>query len=121
MSIRRFAFLFAIVSALLSFNTAWAQNLPLRQFPPAAQFGTLTLKSLTEATVGDAPLQVSPGLRIFNPQNLMVLGNTILGTPYKVAYRLDTAGFLQEVWILTPSEIEERSEKFSSGWTFKLW
>lgn len=67
------------------------------------------------------PRCVSPGLRIFNPQTWMVLGNTILGTPYKVAYRLDTAGFLQEVWILTPSEIEERSRNSLSGWTFKLW
>lgn len=119
MSTRR-SILFSLMSFCYGLH-AYGQHLPLRQFPPSARYGTLLLESLAQATINSKPLQVSPGLRIFNPQNMMILGNQIAGVPLEVAYRLDTNGMLQEVWILTPAEIENNKDAFPKGWTFKFW
>ena len=92
-----------------------------RSFPLDSKYGMLTLKSTQQAFVNGNEYKVSPGLRVFNAQNFMVLSNQIMGVEFKAAYRLDTGGWIQEIWVLTPGEIAANEDTFQGGLAFKLW
>lgn len=81
----------------------FAQELPQRIFPPAVKYGTLRVTPSLDATLNNQPARLSPGLRIFTPQNMMILPNMVV-QPLKVAYVLDIQGFVQQVWILSEKE-----------------
>lgn len=83
---------------------AMAQELPLRMFPPAVKYATLRVSPNFEATLNKDPARLSPGVRIFTPQNMMVLPNMVVNQPVKVAYVLDIQGFVQQAWILSDKE-----------------
>lgn len=93
---------------LLAFTSAaatlCAQELPLRIIPTTAQYGMLHTTSAFEATIDRKAVRLSPGMRLFNPQNMMVLPSSILQQNTNVAYTLDVQGFVQQAWILTPGE-----------------
>ncbi len=48
--------------------------------------------------------RLSPGARIRNTQNLMVLSGSLVGQELPVVYRRDAAGMVHEVWILSAEE-----------------
>lgn len=99
---------------------AFAQNVPLRMFPPSVKFATLRVGPAFDATLNKDPVRLSPGLRLYTQQNMMVLPSTVVNQPVKVAYVLDIQGFVKEAWILSDNEIQsvEIKDKDKGFWSF---
>ena len=76
-----------------------------RPFPEAALRGTLTLSTTAEAVLNGKPIRMAPGMRLFSPQNTLVMAHSVLGQTFKVNYVLETStGMLHAAWILTERE-----------------
>lgn len=108
----RIHFLMALLAILVwtsifPANPAVAQNMP-RQFPPAAQRGTLRVTAPPAVLLNGKPAQLSPGARIKGVNNLMVMSGALVGSTVLVNYMRDTQGLIQEVWILSPQEAQEK-------------
>jgi hypothetical protein len=52
----------------------------------------------------EQPARLSPGARIRNPMNLLLLPASITGQSLPVVFRRDPAGLVHEVWVLTEAE-----------------
>lgn len=103
MSILR-RFVCSTLLAVTAFG-AFAQELPMRMFPPAVKFATLRVSPAYEVSLNKEPARMSPGMRLYTPQNMMVLPNMVVNQPVKVAYTLDIQGLIQQAWILTDNEV----------------
>ena len=80
----------------------------MRTFPDAAQRGTLTLNTASEATLNGRSIRLAPGMRLLSPQNTLVMMHTVLGQSYKVNYVIENStGMLITAWILTQGEAEQ--------------
>ncbi|RKR68259.1 hypothetical protein C8C94_2766 [Acidovorax sp. 94] len=80
----------------------------MRTFPDAAQHGTLTLNTASEATLNGRTIRLAPGMRLLSPQNTLVMMHTVLGQSYKVNYVIENStGMLITAWILTQGEAEQ--------------
>ena len=80
----------------------------MRTFPDAAQRGTLTLNTASEATLNGRTIRLAPGMRLLSPQNTLVMMHTVLGQSYKVNYVIENStGMLITAWILTQGEAEQ--------------
>lgn len=103
-------FLAALLTLLLwsaAHGPASAQYLP-RQFPPAALRGTLQVTAPPAVLLNGKSAQLSPGARIKGTNNLMVMSGALVGSSVLVNYVRDTQGLIQEVWILSPQEAQEK-------------
>ncbi|SDP67056.1 hypothetical protein SAMN04489708_12091 [Paracidovorax cattleyae] len=77
----------------------------VRNFPEAAQRGTLVILSTAEAQLNGSTVRTAPGLRIFSPQNTLVMAHSVIGQSFTVNYTIEPAtGLLHTVWILTKAE-----------------
>lgn len=90
----------ALALALLVPSLAQAQ----RQFPEKALRGQLEIVQVPDIRLNGEPGRLSPGARIRNTQNLIVVPNTLLGQQLTVNYVRELNGLVHEVWILTPEE-----------------
>ena len=104
MSVLRRFFCISLLSGVSM--VALSQELPMRIFPPSAKFAMLRIAPNYDASLNTAPVRLSPGMRLFTPQNMMVLPHTIVNQPVKVAYTLDTQGFVQQAWMLSENEVK---------------
>jgi len=52
------------------------------------------------------PRRLSPGARIKDSKNLIVLSASLVGKEVLVNYVADPQGLIHEVWILTPAEAQ---------------
>ncbi|MFN7856499.1 MAG: hypothetical protein ACK5OA_07980 [Acidovorax sp.] len=92
--------------------SAHAQQVPsgmglVRSFPEAALRGALTVTSVQEARLNGQPIRMAPGLRLFSPQNTLVMAHTVIGQTFKVNYVIEpSTGMLHTAWILTQSEAD---------------
>ncbi|EER61058.1 conserved hypothetical protein [Acidovorax delafieldii 2AN] len=76
-----------------------------RPFPEAALRGTLTIASTTQASLNGQAIRMAPGMRLFSPQNALVMAHTVLGQTFQVNYVLEpSTGLLHAAWILTEAE-----------------
>ncbi len=86
---------------------ASAQDMPVRQFPPAAKRGMLTVTAPPQVQINGTPERLAPGARIRNANNMLVMSGALVGQSVVVNYvRERNSGMLQEVWILNPAEQE---------------
>ena len=77
----------------------------VRNFPDAAERGTLTILGVQEARLNSRDIRMAPGMRLFSPQNTLVQRHTVIGQTYKVNYVLETStGMLHAAWILSEAE-----------------
>ena len=77
----------------------------MRNFPEAAVRGTIAFKAPPEIVLDGKPERLSPGARIKNEHNLLVLTAALAGKEFVVNYRRENiGGMVNEVWILTPEE-----------------
>ncbi|MGE4329574.1 hypothetical protein [Diaphorobacter sp.] len=84
---------------------SFAQVAQGRNFPPAALRGTLTVENPATATLNGQPIRLAPGLRLFGPQNSLVMAHTLQGKSVTVNYMTEAStGWLLTAWILTPAE-----------------
>ena len=91
------------------FTPAAAQIAP-RQFPPAAKRGNLQVTAPPTVLINGIPERLSPGARIKNENNLMVMSASLVGTRVLVNYKRDAQGLIHEVWILSPQEAREKRD-----------
>lgn len=94
-----------VVTGLLP-GMAAAQGLAVRQFPTKALRGMLEVTAPPNILLNNKPARLSPGVRIKNTKNLIVMSATLVGKPLLVNYVTDPQGMLHEVWILTPAEAQ---------------
>lgn len=99
----------ATASALLPAPAAAQEVQPgmgnLRNFPEAAQRGTLVVLSTAETKLNGDTVRTAPGLRIFSPQNTLVMAHSVIGQSFTVNYTIEpSTGLLHTVWILTKAE-----------------
>ena len=76
-----------------------------RTFPDAALRGTLTITAASDATLNGRAIRMAPGMRLFSPQNTLVMMHTIKGQQFTVNYLIENStGMLISAWILSNSE-----------------
>ena len=76
----------------------------VREFPKGALRGTLVITAAPAIVLDGHADRLSPGARIHDAQNMLVLSGAIAGQSFAVNYIREAAGMVHEVWILTPPE-----------------
>ena len=99
--------------------TASAQNL-LRQFPPAALRGVLVVTAPPEVLINGQAARLSPGARIKNVNNTLVMSGSLLGSSLVVNYLRDPQGLVHEVWLLSPTEAQEKRAGMGTVYNFSF-
>lgn len=94
-----------------------AQTLP-REFPPQAQRGVLEIVQPPHVRLNGQAEQLSPGARIRNPDNRIVLSASLVGQPLRVNYLREPHGLIHEVWILSEAETEDQRSGMPSSVNF---
>ena len=99
----------AALAALPPAVHAQAEITPgVRAFPATALRGTLQVISPPDVRLDGQPARLSPGSRIRNPQNNLVLSGAVIGQELVVNYTRDASGLVHEVWILSDAEIAKK-------------
>jgi hypothetical protein len=75
-----------------------------REAPKDVVLGRLVVTAPPQVTMDGKPDRLSPGSRIRDLNNMLVLSGSIVGKQLPVVYRRDAAGLVHEVWILTEAE-----------------
>lgn len=88
---------------LLTPQSVQAQGTP-RTFPESALRGKLVVTLPPEVTLNGKPDRLSPGARIHDTNNLLVMSGGLLNRELVVNYVRDGHGLIHQVWILTPQE-----------------
>jgi hypothetical protein len=108
----------ALLIALVAALPAHAQ----RVFERNALRGELQLTAPPEALLNGQPARLSPGARIRNPQNMLVLSGTLLGQKLVVNYTVDGFGLVHDVWVLSEAEAARlpwpRTPAEAAAWSF---
>ena len=115
-STRLLGWLALSVAAALPLS-APAQNL-LRQFPPAALRGTLEVTTPPEVLLNGKAARLSPGARIRNTNNALVMSGSLVGNSLVVNYLRDAQGMVHEVWLLSPTEAQEKRAGMGTVFNF---
>ena len=98
------AFLASLFLMFLTFAvTASAQGIQ-RDAPKDVVLGKLVVTAPPEVTLDGKPDRLSPGSRIRDTNNMLVLSGALAGLSVPVVYRRDSAGLVHEAWILTAEE-----------------
>ena len=90
----------------LSFSiptAALAQGIK-REAPKDVVLGQMVVTQPPVITMNGKPDRLSPGSRIRDLNNMLVLSGGLVGKVLPVVYRRDGAGLVHEAWILTPDE-----------------
>ncbi len=106
------------LTAALPLTTS-AQDL-LRQFPPAALRGTLVVTAPPEVLINGQPARLSPGARIKNLNNTLVMSGSLVGSSLVVNYLRDPQGLVHEVWLLSPTEAQEKRAGMGTVYNFSF-
>lgn len=102
-----------------------AQQVPggmgeMRNFPDASLRGNLTVLAGSQATLNGNAIRMAPGMRLFTPQNTLVMLHTVQGQTFKVNYLVENStGMLLSAWILTQGEAAQ-PRKGSDGIQFNF-
>ena len=79
-----------------------------RHFTANALRGEMVFLNSPEVQINGHATRLSPGSRIRNQQNLMVLPGSLAGQKWRVNYTLDdVSGQIKDVWILDPAEAKK--------------
>jgi hypothetical protein len=91
---------FAALLVLAGATQAFAE----RTFPEQAKRGDLKAYEYPSMKIGDRVYRLSPGSRIFNEQNLIIMPASLQVQTAPVMYMLDMSGDLSRLWLLTGEE-----------------
>jgi len=61
--------------------------------------GVMTAGQLPEVTIDGKAMRLSPGARIYNPNNLTITPNQVPANT-RVRYKTDAMGHVSQVWVL---------------------
>ncbi len=98
---RCFRFLLACLA--IATGSAFAQGLE-RSAPKDVVLGRIAVTAPPQITVDGKPDRLSPGARIRDLNNMLVLSAGLVDQPMPVVCRRDAAGLVHEVWQLTEDE-----------------
>ncbi len=94
------------------FSTAHAQTEEqkpnLRTFPKDARRGELVVLSAPDIAIDSKPDRLSPGVRIRDAKNTLVLSGTLSNQRLVVNYLRDNTGLVNNVWVLTSDEAKQK-------------
>jgi hypothetical protein len=112
--------LVASASFSLSFN---AQAQTHRQFPPQALRGDLMVTQAPDINLNGQAARLSPGSRIRDANNLLVLSASLSGQKNTVHFTVDEAGLVRDVWLLNAAELANktwpRTRQEAAAWSFE--
>jgi hypothetical protein len=95
------------LSFLLAACAVAAQGL-VREAPKDVKPGLIAVSATPPLiTVDGQPSRLSPGARIRDVNNMLVLSASLANHTLYTVYRRDGAGLVHEVWLLTPAEYEK--------------
>jgi len=96
-------FRFLLICLALAAGAGFAQGLQ-RSAPKDVVLARIAVTAPPEITVDGKPDRLSPGARIRDLNNMLVLSASLAGKAMPVVYRRDAAGLVHEVWLLTEDE-----------------
>ena len=98
--------------AALLISTASAQTEDFkpntRQFPKEAKRGELVVLAAPDIAMDSKPDRLSPGVRIRDINNNLVLSGTLANQKLVVNYVRDNTGLVHSVWVLNREEIKQK-------------
>ncbi len=95
----------ALFALLIGAAQAQTEDSPnIRKFPPDARRGELVVLSAPDASMDGKADRLSPGVRIRDANNALVLSGTLANAKLLVNYTRDNTGLLQNIWVLSPEE-----------------
>ena len=86
-----------------------------RSAPQDVVLGQMIVTAPPEVTMDGKADRLSPGSRIRDLNNMLVLSGGMVGKTLPVVYRRDAAGLVHEVWILTEEEYRKLGGASGSG------
>jgi hypothetical protein len=101
--------------AVLLFPSKASAQALVRAFPEKAQRGTLVVGMAPEIKLDGKLDRLSPGARIRNVANVVILPAQVVGEELTVNYVRDAAGLVHEVWILSKLELADKKEQARKG------
>ena len=88
---------------LLPLTAATAQGF-VREAPKDVVRGEMVITAPPLITLDGKADRLSPGSRIRDTNNMLLLSASVVGKTLPVVYRRDAAGLVHEAWVLTPEE-----------------
>jgi len=76
----------------------------IREAPKDVKPGRLVVTAPPIITLDGKPDRLSPGSRIRDTNNMLLLSGSVVGQSLPVVYRREPSGMVHEVWVLTPEE-----------------
>lgn len=98
------AFAAILAGLLLSTTLAASAQGIRREAPKDVVLGKMVVTAPPQITLDGKPDQLSPGSRIRDLNNMVVLSGGLVGKTLPVVYKRDAAGLVHEAWILTDAE-----------------
>lgn len=92
-----------------------------RKFPANALRGEIVVTGAPEITLNGKVARLSPGSRIRDTNQMLVMSGSITGQKLIVNYTLESYGMLQDVWVLRAEEIKKlwpKTPKEAATWSF---
>ncbi len=80
----------------------------VRQFPQAAKRGMLLVTAPPEVLINGSPARLAPGVRIRDPNNMLVMSQALVGQSVTVNYVREPQGLVRDIWILNQTEEQEK-------------
>ena len=106
-------------AALLAASAATAQI--TREAPVGVRPARMAVGIPPEITLDGSVDRLSPGARIRDTRNMLVLSGSLSGQTNPVLYRRDSAGLVHEVWLLTPEEYARLTSAGADGSNMELF
>jgi hypothetical protein len=91
------------LSVVLVAGLSQAQTMT-REAPKDVKPGRLVVTAPPIITMDGKPDRLSPGSRIRDTNNMLLLSGSVVGQSLPVVYRREPSGMVHEVWVLTPDE-----------------
>jgi hypothetical protein len=110
-------FALAASAATLPAQAQSAQFKPdVRQFPAAALRGEMVVLAPPGITMDGKAERLSPGARIRDANNLLVMSSTLANQTLAVNYLRESAGQVHEVWLLNSEEVQLKRPNSKLSW-----
>ena len=106
-----------LVALLFSVANAQTEDVKpnLRSFPKDAKRGELVVLSAPDIAMDSKPDRLSPGVRIRDAKNNLVMSGTLANQRLVVNYLRDNTGLVHSVWVLTSDEARQKMPGQSDG------
>ncbi|MES2911259.1 MAG: hypothetical protein V4718_07730 [Pseudomonadota bacterium] len=80
----------------------------VRQFPKLAKRGEIVIVTPPDVVVDGKADRLSPGVRIRDANNNLVLSGTLVSQKLPVRYLRDNIGLVHEIWVLNAEEARQK-------------